>query len=241
MTDSMTLEDVFNDEVEKPEVTGEEKGGSPTPDVKPDKVEADKPEEDSPPESAKRADDEESWTMAAVLDERRKRQELERQLEELRAKEKPEDTRPDVFEDPDGAFSHVEQRFNQKILNERITLSRALMEDRHADYADKEAVFVGMAKENPDLIRQMQEHPFPAKFAYEQASKHQEYQAMQDVDAYKSKLREEVKAELLQEMEAKNSQKAEKDKIADAPSLSKTRSAKDDPVIDESLEDIFKR
>lgn len=233
MSDLESLDSIFNNEPVKGEPEPETLQEEPVQEQEP-------PAQDSTPESEEQPKEEESWTKAAVLDERRKRQELERKLAELEAK-KEEPKRPDVFEDPDGAFSHLEQQFNQKLLNERISLSRAMMEERHADYAEKEQVFIEMTKDSPELVRKMQEHPFPAKFAYEQATKHQEFKQMQDIDAYKAKMREEVKVEILKELESERTKKATKDSLVETPSLSKTRSAKDEPFIEKSLEETFGR
>lgn len=238
MTES--LEDILSDTQEAVEEPAEQTPEAPAEEPKAaeekpqESGEAKEPEkEDSTPES-------ESWTKAAVMDERRKRQALERELEQLR-KPKAEPKRPDVFEDPDGAFSHMQQQFQQELATQRIAMSRDNMQMLKPDYDDMEQVFIKMAEDNPALVEQMRSHPNPARFAYEQATKHREYQQMQDVDSYKAKLREEVKAELLKEMEADKAKEAQKDEAV-TPSLAKQRSSggQDQPV-DASLEDILGR
>lgn len=216
--------------------------------TEPEALEPEK-EAEQPQETGEKADatpasepEPESWTKAAVMDERRKRQALEREIAELRREKTPEPKRPDVFEDPDGAFNHVQTQLQQELVNERIKMSRDFMQMLKPDYDEMEQAFIAMVEDNPALIEQMRQHPNPARFAYEQAAKHREYQQMQDVDSYKAKLREEVKAELLKEMQDEQAKEAQKSEAV-TPSLAKTRSSggQTEPVGDESLEDILGR
>lgn len=127
--------------------------------------------------TATTAEDKESWTKTAVLDERRKRQELEARLAEYESKKSEAEAvkRPDILEDQEGAFRHTESQFAYKILQERINLSRELMIDKHDDYEAMENVFVEIAKQNPLLVQEMNNSPNPAKFAYMKAKEHSDY------------------------------------------------------------------
>lgn len=152
----------------------------------------------------------ESWTKKAVLDERRKRQELELKLAEYENKARTGDQPqqeeiPDVFEDPEAALRYFEKKTNQAILNERVNMSREMMKTFKEDYEEMEQVFVDMANENPSLRDQMFRSSSPAKFAYETAKKHSEIQQLttpEGLTAYKEQLRK----ELLAEMQAANQQ-----------------------------------
>lgn len=158
MTDA-TLNDVFEDD--KAEVTEtKEVAEQDEPEAK--EAEAEEVEvEDAEPTAAKDKDEPQEWTKKAVLDERRKRQALEAQVEELKkGKPKEEEGEPDL--------STIMHR-------ERINLSRELMIETRTDYEDMETVFLDMAKENPSLISEMNRSPNPAKFAYNKAKEHSEY------------------------------------------------------------------
>lgn len=207
---------------------------------------ADDKQDDSPAESQDNKDDESSWTKAAVLDERRKRQELERQLDELKAKpasdgEQKQDERPDLFDDPDGAIGHIERKFEEKLVNQKIELSRSMVKSSHDDYDEMEQVFIDMAKENPALANQMRMAENPALFAYQQGKKHTDFQQMQDIDSYKAKIEAEVREKVLKELESKQAKQSHKAELASGPSLSKARSQADEPVDEPSLEDLVGR
>lgn len=230
--DNEELETV--DEAE--ETTGEEE----------ESAEAQEPEaeEDSTPEP-KSEEKEESWTKAAVLDERRKRQELEARLKEYESRKQEPKTRPDVFEDAEGAFRHTEESFSDQMRSMRLDMSVEMMKTAKPDYAEKEAAFIELASENPELVAQMNRHPNPARFAYETAEKHQKWQEMQNVDEYRSKLEAEIRGKLEQEFAEKYSAKAEaqaKKKAAITPSLTDARSSPGtEESTDDSLDSILQR
>lgn len=178
-----------------------------------------KAEEDETPSSEEQGK-EDQWTKTAVLDERRKRQEREQRIAELEAQIKAKDqqetvSRPDVLEDPDGAFSHTEQQISKQIQGVRLEMSQSLMRELKNDYDELEGEFIAMAETNPVLAQQLHQSNNPAKFAYETALKARQAAELQDVDAYKAKLeaeaRAKVEAEFKQEMEEKKAKQEEKD------------------------------
>lgn len=126
---------------------------------------------------------EESWTKKAVLDERRKRQEIEAKLREYESKANKQEQQVEE------GGEQQEIPVSSLILHERINLSRELMIDKHEDYEEMESVFVDMAKDNPMLVHQMNQSANPAKFAYNKAKEHSqylEYQAIKDNEDYKA-------------------------------------------------------
>lgn len=243
-----TLDDIFSGktaEVEEAEVVEPKATETETEDTTGEKPAADSAEQkdSSTPEPESTKEAEESWTKTAVLDERRKRQELERKIQDLEAKLNPPPEpkkAPDVFEDPEGYTKHLRSEVSTMILTERINLSRAMMEAQFKDYPEKEKVFLELAKSDPSMIEKLRSHPIPAKFAYEQAAKHLQYQEMQNVDAYKAKLKEEVRQELLRETKEKDEAEAKKIQAIE-PSLAKMRSTKENPHAEQSLQEIFGR
>lgn len=190
-----------------------------------------KPEkaEESTPDSKSDKEDE-PWHLKAVLDEREKRQKAQKELDELRAKlaeNKEEQKRPDVFEDQDGAFSHLEAKFSNERLKDRMDMSRDFMSMLKDDYAEREAQFMEFAKEDATLIQKLREHPNPARFAYETAVKQEQVQKMENLDEWREQERAALKKEILEEMKAEEQEKVQKEtekREAITPSLAKGRS-----------------
>ena len=172
----------------------------------------------------------------AVIDERRKRQALEDQLKAMQAEierirnpqtEKPK--RPDLFEDPDGALSYMEQTFEQKMSQRLADMSVAFAKSQLPDYDEKEAVFVDLVRSDQtgQLLSQLRQAANPAMFAYETAKKVMQFQEMQDVDSYRAKIEAEVRAKIMAEMgkEAKpEAQRNDKGQFI-SPSLATARAA----------------
>ncbi len=183
--------------------------------------------------AAPTADGEESWTKTAVLDERRKRQELEAKIAKLEEKKQEAEAvkRPDILEDQEGAFRHTESQFANALLQERINLSRELMIEKHDDYEAHEAVFVEMAQKNPQLVQEMNRSSNPAKFAYNKAKEHNEYsdyQKNKESDDYKAFL-EARKAAALEPKEVEETPAQKRNKSAvKVPDLINATSAKTD-------------
>lgn len=202
------------EEVQEPEVEAESK----------EEVKAEEPQEE--PTAPKENETEQAWTKAMALDERKKRQEKEKEVESLRAQleEKTKVETPDVFEDQEAFTSHIRNEFDQKLANQRVELSRDYMKDQHQDYEAMEQAFIELASNTPGLKEQVMQQSNPAKFVYEQGKKHIQFKEMQDVDTFKSKMRAEIKAEL--EAEAKAATE-ERSKVAESitPSLANARSS----------------
>lgn len=131
------------------------------------------------------------WAKVAYLDEKRKRQELEKRLEALEAGGKQAETakEPDLFENPTEVLQNLELRV-------KADLSRQMMIELKPDYKEKEDVFLALAKDDPTLVVKLRQAQNPAKFAYETAVKHKALEEIGDPVAY----REKVKAELLAEL-----------------------------------------
>lgn len=145
------------------------------------------PEDDKQPQSV---------PLAALQDERRKRQELEAEIERLRVPEE----KPDIFVDPDAALAQVENAARQHADQRWIQACRAMAQSQFEDYGDKEATFMDLAKENPALTQQMLQSDNPALFAYQTAQKHERFTQLQNVDEYEAKLRAELEAKIRAEM-----------------------------------------
>lgn len=178
-------------------------------------------QEAAPPAALEESDDGPPVPRKALVDERRKRQELERQLEEITKKYasqpvqtqpqaqpqpqqqpvEPLPERPDPWIDPQGAMdwdrAWMQQQVHAQVFETRTVLSREMMMASKPDFAEVEAVFMEAAKRSPALVQRLMNHPMPAKFAYEQGLK---IRAMSEIGddpvAYKQRVREELEAEL---------------------------------------------
>lgn len=239
----VSLEDMLSDK-ELPETEAEqaEEEGGAGEETETEGKEGDKPEgtdetetdDDSTPESDaskdKPKDDEgESWTKAAVLDERRKRQELQAELERLKQEREPDraEEAPDWYAEPERAAEAQRQQFEQMLFTQKVELSQDMMRSQHADYDEMEQKFFDLCQENPALRTELRLSANPARFAYETAKKASEYEAMKDVESYKAKLKAEVRSEL--EEQIRKEQEAaqarlEKKRAAADPSLASASS-----------------
>lgn len=148
------------------------------------------------------------WAKVAYLDEKRKRQELEKRLEALEAggKQTEATKEPDLFENPTEVLQNLELRV-------KADLSRQMMIELKPDYKEKEDVFLALAKDDPTLVVKLRQAQNPAKFAYETAVKHKALEEIGDPVAY----REKVKAELLAELA--KSQPKKKPSLANTTSV----------------------
>ena len=165
-----TINSLFEEESEESESPKVEEE---TPEVTVDETES-KEEETTEPTS----DKEEAKTVpiAALLDERQKRQQLEGRLEELEKQLPQKDEAPDPITDPDDYESYirtkVEKEFNDKAANEyteKVNASRSIMLETEADYVDMEKIFMIMTTTDDTLATQMNASADPAKFAYDAA------------------------------------------------------------------------
>lgn len=140
--------------------------------------------------------------FAALADERRKRQALERQLQEQQQKkeEKP------FFEDPEGALARqrkeLEDRINYVTLSTKVQTSESIARSRHQDYDEKFAVFNQMVQEAPQLAEQAFASPDPAEFAYKTAKMQKDLQDAGGLEQMKAKMEAELRAKIKADIEA---------------------------------------
>ncbi len=158
--------------------------------------------------------------IAALHDERRRRQDAEKELEKYKnPDQKKQEEVPDVFVDPNAFAKHLKDETRAEILKTKAEMSQEFMRELKPDYDEKAARFIEMARVNPDLAGQMYASPNPAKFAYEtavaainQESKLKLAEEIGDPVAYKEKLKAEILAEL-------NLPASRKPKFENTPSL----------------------
>jgi hypothetical protein len=170
---------------------------------------ADDPRDGAVPPAAQQ--DPDHVPVAALKDERKKRQESERVAAEYAAKLAAYEqqsrspppappVRPDLFENPDGALDFVQQQFQQQLVRTKLDMSVAMARNQYEDYGEAEAAFVEAVKANPSLYDQMMADPHPAGFAYRVGT---HVRALRDIGGDPSAYREKVRQELETELRAK--------------------------------------
>jgi hypothetical protein len=106
--------------------------------------------------------------LAAIIDERRKRQAVEQELAELKSKAAPE--KPDFFADPEKA---VEVRVNEivapireKFFKQSITAAASA----HSDFEQAAEAFAAMVDKDPSLHSQWLASDDPGEFIYQRGT-----------------------------------------------------------------------
>ena len=227
----------FVKEATAPEETPAEDSATeetPQPEPQADAETGDKPEQqetkDVPPTPAEPEKQSDNVPISALLDEREKRQQYERQFKEAQAQlqQQQQQPAPDLLDDQQGFVEHIKNDFNQQLVNSQILMSQEMMRLHHKDYDQVEDKFFKMAQNDPRLGAEMTANSMPAKFAYETVKKAEQYAEMQDVDSYKAKVEAEVRAKVTAEIEAEAKAKADKEAQLNgalSPSLTNTRAA----------------
>lgn len=157
---------------------------------------AEKPPEDKPPPD--------HVPTRALQDERRKRQELERELAELRQKAEATTAKPNLFEDPDSWEKALDERVEKKLAGVReqseqrfLALVEQAAKARHKDFEDMAVVFAETAKTTPGLIDEARNAPDPAEFIYQAGRNLKRVQEAGSIEALIERAREEGRQEAL--------------------------------------------
>lgn len=148
--------------------------------------------------SAQDRADAEKGLQAALLAERRRRQELEAALHQ-----KQEEEKPFLGEEYEQRFQETETKFRNELIRQKLDMSEAFAREKHADFDEKLEVFASLVQENPALYQQMVQQSNPAEFAYKAASAQQKLKEMGDPTEYEQKLRQQITAELEEKYNAK--------------------------------------
>lgn len=127
--------------------------------------------------------------VAAIIDERRKRQELERELQALRQQQKP---KADIFEDPEAAISDRLQERLAPLEKTILSLQVELAKTKMPDFDDAALAFFTAAQNDEVLKHQADTAPDPFAFIYREGKRLKE---LGDVGGDISKYREKVTAE----------------------------------------------
>jgi hypothetical protein len=179
---------------------------------------------------------------AVMLSERRRRQAVEAEFADYRAQNEGNHEPPNALEDPEGAYAHLRAEMQASMREMTTNSSRSSAMRSYTDYVAREAVFMELAQDNPQLVNAMHASGDPAEFAYQTARKHAEFQDTQNVDEYRAKIHAEERAKLVAEFEGKQTQQTQRNATIDAAldvgSLATARSSSGATVNDDDLGDV---
>jgi hypothetical protein len=145
---------------------------------------------------------------AGIAAERKKRQEIEAQLEALRREmqakpQEPAVPPPSIWEDEQGAFQHfggqvVNQAVQQATFMANLNMSEMMARQANPDFEEVKAEFLQMMQENPVLQQQALSDPHPWQKAYQIAKNARTMQELgaTDIQTLEAKIREQVMAEM---------------------------------------------
>lgn len=180
--------------------------------------------------------------LAAVMAEREKRQRLERELAEERAKHQAQQApAPSYYEDPEGYLARAQNDIEQRATARLNAALEAQAREQYPDYEEKMGVVMEHAAGNPAIVQEIMTAPNPAVAAYKMGQRLMEFQQMQDPEAYRAKIAAEVRAQI----EAENKAKADQRQKAASeipPDLSQARNTRGEftPKSD-VFDELFKR
>lgn len=167
--------------------------------------------------------------LRGLEEERRKRQDLERQLNEIRnAKQQPEGEKKTFWDDPEGTLKRFEQGLDQKLtqreLDTRLSTSEYIARSKYQDFDQKVQIFAELLQSTPGLHAQWLASPDPAEFVYRTAEKTQLLRDAGGLEQLRAKIEKETREKLESEYKKKE-QELEKKRSALTGSLSETKGA----------------
>lgn len=174
--------------------------------------------------------------LEALLSERQKRQDMQRQLDELQ--KQPELQAPDVFEDQQAFANHITEQLSNKLDEQRREFNVEMARVKHSDYDDKMNAFVQMAEQNPMLADQAAASGNAPEFAYQYAVQQEQVAKLNDPTELERLVQERAEKLLAERQTAAVTQKLDEQ----PPSLSTQAAAggtSDKPFSPASLENVI--
>ena len=217
MSEPMTLEDVLEGkepvvEPEAPEEAKQEEEpqeaqsveeAEPVAEVEADPAEGVK-EEPEPPAGEKSKE----VPLAALLDERDKRKELEKKVHEFEKQTEEQKEKIDFWENPEGALKQmrdeIRTEFATEFTNRWVSFSLENAAYRHDDFDQMKTSFAEAAEQNPALAQQAMQAADPGEYIYTVGKQFQQLDsAGGDIDALRERIRNEERAKIMEEMNKK--------------------------------------
>lgn len=158
-------------------------------------------------------------------DEKRKRQELEREIQELRGRntpQQPPQEKKEFWEDPEGNLKTYEERMRQIAVETRLNTSEQIARSKYDDFDEKVNIFKAALDRAPWLFEEAKKSANPAEFVYKTAKNYQELQQAGDLDTVRKNMEQELRVKLEAEFKAK--EEAKRKELDEIPkSLSEVR------------------
>jgi hypothetical protein len=148
--------------------------------------------------------------LAALEDERRKRQEYERRLQQYERQQQPKQEKPGFWEQPEQYLETVRNEARMEAIRGKLDITEDLARSKYQDYDDQLAVFGTLIQQNPNLLQQMLQARNPAEFAYSVAKNHATVTEAGSIEAMREKIRAEERAKIEAEIKAKAEAEAKK-------------------------------
>lgn len=168
----------------------------------------------------------EKGLLRAAMEERNRRQAVEKQLSELQAKA-PKEPEKAFWDDPEGAMKRQADEMRQQAITIKFQTAELIARQRHPDFDEKIVEFKKFVEQNPSVVPHWMASPDPAEFAYKLGTNQLELQQAGGMDALKVKIEKDTEARVRTKIEAELKEKAEalaKERAALPPSLSEARS-----------------
>lgn len=151
--------------------------------------------------------EEPQFDHAAVIGERKRRQEAEERARALEAQlatfQNPPAPPPSIWEDDQGALDHVKNEavataVQQATYSAKLDMSEMMVRQANPDFEEVKAEFLALAQQNPTLAQQALADPHPWNKAYQIAKNHRAMQELGSVNVaeMEAKLREKIMAEM---------------------------------------------
>ena len=151
--------------------------------------------------------DKERAFLAQAIDERGKRQELERRLKALEDG-KPKEEPKQFWDDPEAGLNALRQEIQGVAINTRLNTAEMIARSKHEDFEEKLQVFSEIIKQAPALWQQALASPDPAEFAFRMGKNHLELQQAGNLDTLKAKIEKEIRIKVEQEYKEKSEKDA---------------------------------
>jgi hypothetical protein len=163
-------------------------------------------------------------------DETRKRQELERELAEWKAKvnqpiqqTQPVEQPKEFWEDPEGTLNRYKEEMNRMTIDARLNTAEMIAKTKYQDYDENLNVFAEIMQKTPGLQQQMLNAPDPAEFAYRTGKNYSDLQKAGNLDTLRAQIEQETRIKI--ETEFKMREEAKKQALDAIPqSLTNVRS-----------------
>lgn len=175
--------------------------------------------------------DKERAFLKAAEEERHKRQELERRIADMEARNAKAPAAPageekQFWDDPETKMREFQTQIERVSIDTRLNTAEMIARSRHEDFDANVAIFGELVRTTPGLREQWLSAPDPAEFAYRLGANHKRLQDAGNIDNLLASERERIEAETRVKIEAEYKARAEaeaKERAALPGSLSDVR------------------